>query len=104
MIFRQHYPDPILANYSHHERTTIHSFADRYGMEYHPTMMYLLGEDSPLYDLNKPLMESLVLPLQGYGLKNICKHPDLVNFQWELEESSSQWSVVRYHDSQGSVD
>jgi len=36
--------------------------------------------------------------LQGYGLKDVCKHPDLVNFQWEQEESGSQWSVVRFHD------
>ena len=102
--YRQHHSDLILAHYSHHERTTIRSYAERYSMEDHPTVVYLLGEDNPLYDLNKPVMESLVLPLQGYGLKDICKHPDLVNFQWELEESGSQWSVVRYHDFQGSVD
>ena len=38
------------------------------------------------------------MPTNGYGLKEICKHKDLVNYQWELEESGSQWSVVRFHD------
>jgi uncharacterized protein len=38
-----------------------------------------------------------VLPLQGYGLKDICRHPDLVNFQWQDEESGSQWSVVQFN-------
>ncbi|MBS0485587.1 MAG: ribonuclease H-like domain-containing protein, partial [Proteobacteria bacterium] len=44
-----------------------------------------------------PVLDCLVLPLQGYGLKDICKHPGLVNFQWENEESGSQWSVVQFN-------
>jgi uncharacterized protein len=31
-------------------------------------------------------------------LKTVCKHQKVVNFQWEVEESGSQWSVVRYLD------
>ena len=42
--------------------------------------------------------KSLALPTYGYGLKEVCKHPELVDFQWELKESGSQWSVVRYLD------
>ncbi|MCH8158119.1 MAG: ribonuclease H-like domain-containing protein [Nitrospinae bacterium] len=34
--------------------------------------------------------------MPGYGLKKICKHSDLVNFQWEEDDSGSQWSVVQY--------
>jgi uncharacterized protein len=41
-------------------------------------------------------MESFVLPLAGYGLKQICKHEGLVNFQWSDEGSGSQWSVVQF--------
>ena len=37
-------------------------------------------------------------PSALFGLKAICKHPKLVNFQWELPESGSPWSVVRYID------
>ncbi len=54
-------------------------------------------EDSPLFDIQKPVLDSLVLPLQGYGLKDICKHKDLVNFQWQDDDSGSQWSVVQFN-------
>ena len=95
--YRRQYSDLILAHYSSHERSTIRAYAKRYGMEEHPTVLYLLGDDSPLFDLQKPVLDSLVLPLQGYGLKDICKHRDLVNFQWQDDESGSQWSVVQFN-------
>ncbi len=95
--YRQQYPGLILAHYSSHERTTILIYAKRYGMEDDTTVLYLLGEDSPLFDMQKPVLECLVLPLQGYGLKDICKHKDLVNFQWQDKDSGSQWSVVQFN-------
>jgi predicted RecB family nuclease len=95
--YRQRYPDLILAHYSAHEASTIRSYSSRYNMEDHATVKYLLGEESPLFDLQKPLLQSLVLPVQSYGLKEICKHPDLVNFQWEDDDSGSQWSVVQFN-------
>ena len=67
-------------------------------MEDNETVQYLLGDNSPLFDMQKPVLESLVLPLQGYGLKDICKHKDLVNFQWEDDSSGSQWSVVQFNN------
>ena len=39
-----------------------------------------------------------MLPTYGYGLKEVCKDSNLVNFQWEVKESGIQWSVVRYLD------
>jgi predicted RecB family nuclease len=66
-------------------------------MVWKKTVLYLLGNNSPLFDMQKPVLESLVLPLQGYGLKDICKHPKLVNFQWEDGSSGSQWSVVQFY-------
>ncbi|GJL73339.1 MAG: hypothetical protein NMNS01_25380 [Nitrosomonas sp.] len=95
--YRQQYPDLILAHYSSHERTTINTYAKRYGMENNTTVRYLLSEESPLFDMQKPVLDNLVLPLQGYGLKDICKHKDLVNFQWEDKDSGSQWSVVQFN-------
>lgn len=95
--YRCQYSDLILAHFASHERSTIRSYAKRYGMEDNETVLYLLGEDSPLFDMQKPVLGSLVLPLQGYGLKDICKHPDLVNFQWEDDSSGSQWSVVQFN-------
>ena len=94
--YRQQYADLVLAHYSSHERSTIRAYAERYDMEDHATVTYLLGGGSPLFDMQKPVLDSLVLPLQGYGLKDICKHPNLVNFQWEDEESGSQWSIVQF--------
>ena len=95
--YRQRYPSLILAHYSSHERSTIKSYAKRYDMEDNTTVVYLLGGNSPLFDMQKPVLKSLVLPLQGYGLKDICKHKDLVNFQWEDDDSGSQWSVVQFN-------
>ncbi|GBE06995.1 PD-(D/E)XK nuclease superfamily protein [bacterium BMS3Abin11] len=94
--YRKKYPSLILAHYSSHEHSTIKSYAKRYNMEGNATVLYLLGDDSPLFDLQKPVLNSLVLPLQGYGLKDICKHKDLVNFQWEDDDSGSQWSIVQF--------
>jgi len=95
--YRQRYPSLILAHYSSHERSTIKSYAKRYNMEENDTVLYLLGDNSPLFDMQKPVLDNLVLPLQGYGLKDICKHKDLVNFQWEDDDSGSQWSVVQFN-------
>jgi len=90
------YPDLILAHFSHHEKTTIELYAKRYDMESHPVVTWLLGDESPLFDIQKPVKESLVLPIAGYGLKYICKHPNLVNFQWHEADSGSQWSIVQF--------
>ena len=95
--YRDIYPDLTIAHYSNHEVSTIRSYAARYDMANHETVQYLLGDNSPLFDMRKPVLDSLVLPLQGYGLKDICKHKDLVNFQWEDSDSGSQWSVVQFN-------
>ena len=95
--YREQYAPLKLIHYSNHERTTIKKYAERYEMEDHATVVWLLSEEGPLYDIQKPVTDNLVLPLQGYGLKDICKHPKLVNFQWENEESGSQWSVVQFN-------
>ncbi len=95
--YRNSLPNLILAHYSNHERTTIKKYAERYSMEDNETVIWLLGEDSPLFDMQKPVTDNLVLPLQSYGLKDICKHKDLVNFQWEDDDSGSQWSIVQFN-------
>ena len=80
-------PRLVLAHYAPHERSTIAAYANRYGMLDDPVVDYLLGDSSPLFDIQKPILESLVLPLRGYGLKDICKHPQLVDYQWQDVES-----------------
>jgi len=61
-------------------------------------VVWLLESESALFDLQKSVVDSLILPLTKYGLKDICKDKNLVNFQWQLQESGSQWSVIRFHD------
>lgn len=95
--YRSKFPSMILTHYSNHEKATIRKYAERYAMETHATVAWLLGQDSPLFDIQNPVLDCLVLPLQGYGLKDICKHPALVNFQWQNQASGSQWSVVQFH-------
>jgi len=95
--YKARYPNLILAHYSNHELTTIKAYAQKYNMMGHATVRYLLDEGGPLFDIKKPVADSLVLPLLGYSLKDICKHPGLVNFQWEDEGSGSQWSVYQFN-------
>jgi predicted RecB family nuclease len=95
--YRQAYPDLILAHYSNHERATIKHYAERYAMTENDTVCYLLDENGPLFDLQKPILDNLVLPLLGYGLKDICKHKELVNFQWDDDDSGSEWSIVLFN-------
>lgn len=102
--YQSEHSDLIIAHYSNHEVTTIKQYAERYDMFDHPIVEWLLGEDTPLYDMQKPVLKNLVLPLQGYGLKDICKHKDLVNFQWEDEASGSQWSIVQFNEFQKEQD
>ncbi|MEM8497915.1 MAG: TM0106 family RecB-like putative nuclease [Pseudomonadota bacterium] len=94
--YQERYPDLVLAHYASHERTTIQQYATRYAMQDHCVVQCLLGSNSPLFDIQKPVKNNLVLPLQGYGLKDICKHNDLVNFQWSDDGSGSQWSIVQF--------
>ena len=59
-------------------------------------LAWLLGDNSPLFDIQRPIKDSLVLPLASYSLKNVCKHPKLVNYQWQDRDSGSQWSIVQF--------
>ncbi|MDR4652505.1 MAG: TM0106 family RecB-like putative nuclease [Nitrosomonas sp.] len=100
--YRNAFSPVILAHYSNHEKAVIKQYAQRYNMTEQSTVQWLLGKthgDShgPMFDLQKAVQDNLVLPLQGYGLKDICKHPQLVNFQWEDETSGSQWSIVQFN-------
>lgn len=101
--YRAEYPDLVLAHFSGYEVQKIRAYADRYQMHYHPTVAWLLGDNTPLFDLLEPIRECLVLPVASYGLKYICKHPKLVNFQWDDSDSGSQWSVVQYVNYLGAV-
>lgn len=90
------YPDLILAHFSNYEESNIKRYAKRYEMEDHPVVQLLLGDKTPLFDIQVPIKDSMVLPVASYGLKQICKHEDLVNFQWSDDDSGSQWSVVQF--------
>lgn len=94
--YREQYPDLILCHFSSYEVVNIKRYAKRYDMEEHPTVQWLLGDDSPLFDIQPVVKNSFVLPLASYGLKQICKHEGLVNFQWSDDDSGSQWSVVQF--------
>lgn len=100
---RERIPDAVLVHYANFERQVIKRYAKRYESLQHPVVEWLL-DGGGLFDLRDTVMEALILPTIGYGLKEICKHRQLVNFQWQLEESGSQWSVVRYHDFLGCTD
>lgn len=94
--YRAQYPDLVLAHFSGYEVQKIKAYAERYNMQGHPIVEWLLGDNTPLFDLLEPIKECLVLPVASYGLKYICKHPKIVNFQWDDTDSGSQWSVVQY--------
>jgi predicted RecB family nuclease len=94
--YKADYPDLVLCHFSPYEVVNIKRYAKRYEMENHPIVEWLLGDDTPLFDIKPAVTDSFVLPLAGYGLKNICKHEGLVNFQWSDGDSGSQWSVVQF--------
>ena len=102
--FRDTCARPVFVHYSPYERTQIRAYARRYNDEGDPIVCWLLGDDSPLLDIQVVTKATFVLPVMSYGLKSICRDRRLVNFQWRLEESGSQWSVVRYHDYLAATD
>lgn len=93
---RKRIHDACLVHYTDFERTQVKAYAQRFGMEDDPTVKWILEGNDSCFDIKEAVSKSLILPITGYGLKAICKAPDLADFQWELEESGSQWSVVRY--------
>ncbi|SES84217.1 uncharacterized protein SAMN05216326_10516 [Nitrosomonas marina] len=105
--YRAEHASLVIAHYSNHEKVIIRKYAERYSMIDDGTVRWLLGlhgEAGPLFDIQNAVLDNLVLPVAGYGLKEICKHPKLVNFQWELESSGSQWSVVQFNRFQKTTD
>lgn len=96
--YRAQYPNPYLVHYTTFEKTQVRRYAKRYQMEDDQTVEWLLNNDDSCHDIKKTVSDNLILPVVGYGLKDICKNESLVNFQWEVEGSGSQWSVVRYRD------
>jgi uncharacterized protein len=96
--YRLTFPALVLCHFANYEVQMIKKYAERYDMSTHPTVMWLLGDTSPLYDIQRPVKKGLVLPIASYGLKQICKHEGLVNFKWQDDESGSQWSVVKFED------
>jgi len=101
--YRSLYPNLVLAHFSGYEVQKINLYAERYAMQAHPTVAWLLDDDTPLFDLRKVVKNCFVLPLASYGLKYICKHPKLVNFQWDDADSGSQWSVVQFVNYLGTM-
>lgn len=96
--YLKRYPDCTFVHYTDFELHQIRMYSKRFDMESDHTVMSLLNNSELFFDIKKAVSDSLILPLHGYGLKGICKAEELVNFQWELDESGSQWSVVRYAD------
>ena len=47
-------------------------------------MVEWLLNGAGLLDMCEVVKKCMVLPTYGYGLKEVCKDPNLVNFQWEL--------------------
>jgi len=94
---RARYTDAVYVHYGDFERQHIKRCAAKFGDDEHSVVDWLLNGGG-LLDLLVIVKESVILPTYGYGLKEVCKDEDLVNFQWELKESGSQWSVVRYID------
>ncbi len=95
--YRDKYSDAVFVHYARFERDVISRYARKFDDLEKPIVNWLLNEGG-LFDIRETVVNSLILPTNGYGLKEICKHKDLVDFQWALEESGSQWSVVRFHD------
>ncbi len=64
--YRSQYASLVFAHYSNHEKTTIKKYAERYSMESHVTVAWLLDKDNPLFNMQQTVLNCLVLPLQGY--------------------------------------
>ena len=96
--YRERWEDLVLVHYSPYERVVLQQYAARYQAQDDEIVQWLLDEQGPLWDLQAFVKRYFVLPVLSYGLKSICRDDRLVNFQWRLAESGSQWSVVRYYD------
>jgi predicted RecB family nuclease len=96
-LYEEH-PDLRLVHFSHYEWGKVRLYAERHPDVEPAAAAWLLGDDTPLWDIKTAVDGRLVLPVMGYGLKEICKDERLVNFQWRQAETGGQWSVVRYHD------
>lgn len=81
----------VIYHYSYYEREVFNRFANRYGIS--KTL-----EDkfkTHTIDLHWSLVQSVVLPLYFYSLKDVAKY---IGFRWQAENAGGAESVVWYNE------
>lgn len=90
--FRRH--SPVVYHYSTHERTMVGKLAER-----HPSVSAPLVEDlkGRMCDLHRLTVDSVVLPVPGYGLKEMAKY---LGFQYTDPDAGGAESIWWYNQYQ----
>jgi len=83
--------DFVIYHYSYYEREVFRRLADKYGIALALESKF----KNNTLDLHQVAIETAVLPLYFYSLKDIAK---FIGFQWEAEDAGGAESVVWYND------
>lgn len=89
--FLESLDDFVIYHYSYYEREVFRRLANRYGISI--TLENKFRDNT--IDLHRVAVESAILPLYFYSLKDIAK---FLGFKWEAEDAGGAESVVWYND------
>ncbi len=89
-IFEKHGDIPVI-HFSSHEVTKINSYIAMYGDK------DSVGKrvKNNMWDLYRCILDTVILPVPSYGLKQIEK---FVGFERSQEEYGGSWSIVKYNE------
>jgi uncharacterized protein len=86
----------IVYHYGSYETTSIRKLIERYGLDPRAEALY-----DRLIDLEKVLKASVVLPLEGYSLKDIAPW---LGFSWSADNYKADDSMISYLEFQADGD
>ena len=84
------YGDIPIVHFSSHETTKINNYIDLYGDK--GNIAKRVKEN--MWDLYRGILDTLILPVPSYGLKQVEK---FVGFKRSQEEYGGSWSLVKYN-------
>lgn len=89
--FLESLDDFVIYHYSYYEKEVFDRLAKKYGIS---LMLESKFKDHTI-DLHRVAVETVILPLYFYSLKDIAK---LLGFKWQAEDAGGAESVVWYND------
>ncbi len=91
LVFIEKLEDFVIYHYSYYEKEVFRRLSNAYGISQELDQKFM----SHTIDLHESVIQSAVLPIYFYSLKDIAK---FLGFKWQAEDAGGAQSVVWYND------